>query len=280
MIQPERSTHLNTREVRRSGGFVLYWMQQAQRSEDNHALQYAIEQANRLKLPVVVYLGLVDNYPGANLRHYDFMLRGWQETVALLRSRGMECVLHHGDMLHGVTKAAREAAMVVVDGGYTRIQRQWRQQAADALDCPLVQIESDVVVPVAHVSPKQEYAARTIRPKIHRLLGGFLLPMKYSDPARTSLGMDIGLPLFPKTVEGLLSNLKVDRSIGPVPGFIPGPTAALSRLDDFVFTKLETYASDRNDPNLEATSGLSPYLHFGQISPLRVALAARYKPVR
>ena len=221
MIQPERCTPLNEERGNPRGGYVLYWMQQAQRSEDNHALQYAIDEANRLKLPVIVYFGLVDDYPAAHLRHYDFMLRGLAQTVKTLRARGMECLLHHGDMVQGVARAARGAALVVTDGGYSRIQRQWRRAAAAALACPLVQVETDVIVPVTLASPKQEYAARTLRPKLHRLLPAFLVPMTAREPRRSSLGTDAGLPLFPQDIQEVMASLGVDRSIGPVSGFVP-----------------------------------------------------------
>ena len=274
MIQPERCTPLNEKRENPRGGYVLYWMQQARRSEDNHALQYAIDEANRLNVPVIVCFGLVDDYPAARLRHYDFMLRGLAETVARLRERNIECLLHHGDMEQGVTRAARNAVLVVTDGGYSRIQRHWRHRIAAALTCRMIQVETDVIVPVALASPKQEYAARTLRPKLQRLLPAFLVPMTAREPKRSSLQADAGLPLFSENIQKLIASLAVDDSIGPVSGFVPGADAALARLDDFVSTRLETYDADRNDPNLKGSSGLSPYLHFGQISPLRVARAA------
>ncbi len=65
-------------------------MQAAQRREYNHALEYAIEEANQANLPVVVLFCLVDDYPEANLRHYHFMLQGLRETQQALYARGIQ----------------------------------------------------------------------------------------------------------------------------------------------------------------------------------------------
>ena len=87
IVDTPRIQLLNTQKIAR-GEFVLYWMQQSQRGEDNHALEYAVEVANHLKLPVVTVFGLTDSYPEANLRHYTFLLEGLQETSQILHDRG------------------------------------------------------------------------------------------------------------------------------------------------------------------------------------------------
>ena len=78
MIQEQRIQLLNSAEARK-GDYVLYWMQQSQRAECNHALEYSIERANGLKLPVIVYFGIIGSFPEANARHLAFMLQGDQE---------------------------------------------------------------------------------------------------------------------------------------------------------------------------------------------------------
>jgi deoxyribodipyrimidine photo-lyase len=75
MIQPERILKLNDRPTR-PGRYVLYWMQASQRAEYNHALEYAVREANEQKLPVVAFFGLTENFPEANLRHYTFLVEG------------------------------------------------------------------------------------------------------------------------------------------------------------------------------------------------------------
>ena len=84
MIHPDRITPLNTKKIQRNGAYILYWMQASQRTRYNHALEYAIKQANQHKKPLLVFFGLTDTYPDANLRHYHFLLEGLQEIQQTL----------------------------------------------------------------------------------------------------------------------------------------------------------------------------------------------------
>jgi deoxyribodipyrimidine photo-lyase len=163
-IQPSRIQLLNYAGIR-EGDFVLYWMQQSQRAAHNHALEYAVQQANEQDRMLVVAFGLTDDYPEANLRHYTFMLEGLKETQATLASRGIKLVVRRGHPPEVALNLGRRASMIVCDRGYLRHQRAWREQVAQEGNCRVVQVESDVIVPVEVVSDKAEYAARTIRPK-------------------------------------------------------------------------------------------------------------------
>ena len=165
MIQKERIKTLNEKAVRK-GRYVLYWMQASQRAEYNQALEYAILRANELLQPVVVFFGITDHFPEGNERHYAFMLEGLREAKQSLEKRGIQLVVRHQPPEQGVVSMAREASLVVVDRGYLKIQREWRDSASQRLNCPFIQVESDVIVPVEEASPKEEYAAATIRPKI------------------------------------------------------------------------------------------------------------------
>ena len=124
-----RIQSLNDLEIRK-GDYVLYWMQQSQRSEMNHALEYAIGEANRLKQGVLVGFGLMDDYPEANLRHYTFMLEGLKETQSSLAKRGLKMVVQKGKPPDVALSLGRRASMIVCDRGYLRHQKQWRAQVA------------------------------------------------------------------------------------------------------------------------------------------------------
>ncbi|MFW6061810.1 MAG: deoxyribodipyrimidine photo-lyase [Planctomycetota bacterium] len=270
MIQPERIEQLNEADAG-GGRYVLYWVQASQREQCNHALEYALEQADELGLPAVACFGLTGEYPEANLRHYRFLLEGLAELSSDLALRGVQLVVRRGDPPQIARELAGEAAMVVCDRGYLRHQRQWRDELAVAAPCRVVQVESDAVVPVDLASEKEEYAARTIRPKIHRQLERFLVPLKRREVKRDSLGMDFdGLDV--RDVDGVLDSVEVDRSVPPVDTFQGGASRARELLTTFIDTKLSRYAADRNDPSQDIQSHMSPYLHFGQISPLQVAL--------
>ncbi len=273
MVQKERIKYLNKEPVRYRK-FVVYWMQASQRTEYNHALEYAIHQANELSKPLVVYFGLTDNYPEANERHYAFMIQGLREVKKSLEERGITMVVWHKSPEIGVVELARDACLTVVDRGYTRIQRMWRRSAAGAIGCPLIQVESDVVVPVEEASPKEEYTAATFRPKINKKLSDYLLPLKQIKVRKDSLNLKFD-SFDIDDVRKALARLNIDRSVQGVKYFMGGTSQAKKLLKDFIENKLDKYPELRNDLTTDAVSRMSPYLHFGQISPLYITLKIR-----
>ncbi len=168
-VSDTRIQFLNEGEQKK-GDYVLYWMQQSQRAEYNYALEYAVHQANALGQGVLVCFGLMDDYPDANLRHYTFMLEGLRETQESLAQQGIKMVIQPGAPPDIALDLGRRASLIVCDRGYLNHQKVWRNRVADSAVCTVVQVESEVVVPVEVVSHKAEYAARTIRPKIHQHL--------------------------------------------------------------------------------------------------------------
>ena len=257
----------------RDGTYVLYWMQQSQRAVMNHALEYAVQRANERGESVVAAFGLTDHYPEANLRHYTFLLEGLRDTKRRLADRGLKLVVRRGEPAAVALDLAANASLVVCDRGYLRHQRQWRQKVARRAPCSVVQVESDVVVPVEVVSDKTEYAARTIRKKLHRHLDRFLVPVA-STPVRIQ-----SLPLH---VKGLaLDDLKPatatnETDVQPVTKHYRGGTGEAMRVfQRFLSDHLSHYAENRNQPQTDHVSHMSKYLHFGQISPLWLALEAR-----
>ncbi len=265
-----RITELNDRPVRK-GRYVLYWMQASQRARYNHALEYALVRANELGLPPLVCFGLTADYPEAAARHYRFMLEGIREVASQLEARTVPFVLRIGEPSGVAIDLAREAALVVCDRGYLSHLREWRRHLAEVVKAPVVEVESELAVPVEAVSTKQEYAARTIRPKVHRVLGTYLVPVRavevgkrLSDPPRGEQVDDVA---------ALLGKLKPADHPGPVTEFFRGgATQAHRRLQRFRDERLPNYEEQRSEPGLDVASSLSPYLHFGQISELEIAL--------
>jgi deoxyribodipyrimidine photo-lyase len=272
MVQKERIKALNKKEIKK-GAYVLYWMQASQRAEYNHALEYAISKGNELHQPVIGFFGLTDHFPEANERHYAFMLEGLREVKQSLEKRGIRMVILHKSPEMGAVPLAKKASLVIVDRGYLRIQRQWRDIVADQIDCPLIQVESDVLVPVEETSPKEEYAAATIRSKIHKKLSHFLIPLKQSVPTVDSLSLDFD-SFDIEDIGKTISKLRIDRSVKKVTSFQGGTKEARNHLEVFLEGKLDQFPELRNDPTLDYLSHMSPYLHFGQISPLFIALRA------
>ncbi len=270
MIEKVRAKVLNREEIRKRQ-YILYWMQASQRTEYNHALEYAILKANKTNMPVVVYFGLTDDLPEANARHYHFMLEGLKEVESSLDEKGIRMIVRYSSPPVGAIELSRDASLVVVDRGYLRTQKKWRRYVANSIECPLVQVESDVVIPVETASPKEEYSAATFRPKIHKKLNYFLRPLKENHPKVHSL--QLNLDTFDiNDPEKALSTLEIDKSVKKVKDFHGGTTEAKKHLENFLRAKLEYYEELRNDPTKETGSNMSPYLHFGQISPIYIAL--------
>jgi len=229
--------------------------------------------ANEHKKPLVVVFGLTGDYPEANLRHYRFMLEGLADTRESLTKRGMILSIRVGSPPDVALKAAQKACLVVCDRGYLSHLRQWRYDVARTASCRVVEVESDLIVPVEAASTKQEYAARTIRGRIHARLGEFLVPFPEAEvkhPAAASVprGEDV------RDTAALLRRLAPSPTPGAVDTFFRGGHAeARRRLDRFIAERLDDYEESRSEPGSDVSTTLSPYLHFGQISSLEIALA-------
>lgn len=257
-----------------TGNCVLYWMQRAQRGKDNPALNLAIALGNTLKLPVLCGFGLTHAYPSAQARHYQFLLEGLVDAQADLLARNVPFVLRLGSPDDVILQLAREVrpAIVVGDENPIRVARLWREKVASSLKIPFHLVDADVVVP-SSLFPKEEYAARTIRPKIHKVLAEYLNPvpnLKAKVSWKPSL-VPQGEGIDPAV---LMLNLK-PTGVGPVAGYKGGTREAERRLERFLRERLLLYAEQRNEPTPYVTSELSAHLHFGQISPITVALAVQ-----
>jgi deoxyribodipyrimidine photo-lyase len=274
MVEDSRCKRLNDRDLRR-GRYVLYWMQQSQRASHNPALAYAIEVANGAGLPVLVGFGLMDDYPEANLRHYRFMLEGLQDVAAMLAKRRIKFVTRRGAPNEVAVALGQDAAVVVCDRGYLRHQKAWRADVAARVPCAVVQVEGDVVVPLGLASNRAEPAARTLRPKLQKALQEYLRPLDDAAVLVPSLDLQIEGAIDPSDADAALGGLKLDRSVPPVRRFRGGTAEARRRLREFLDARLDGYADGRSEPGAFQCSLLSPYLHFGQISPVEIALAVR-----
>jgi deoxyribodipyrimidine photo-lyase len=263
---------LNRHETRR-GDYLLYWMQASQRAEWNPALEYAVQESNHLQKPLVVCFCLDPRGEGRQTRHLRFMLEGLAGTAELLDDRGIAFLLRAGPPHEVVATLAKEACMVVTDLGYLRGQQEERTLLSGQMEVPLVEVEGDVVVPVETASTKEEWSAATFRRRVTPHLEPFPRKPEHHDlKVRSVAGEYESLSL--SRPDDLLRSLGAVEAAGPG-AFTGGLVAARRLLDLFVREKLGLYASERNDPNADVLSCMSPYLHFGQISPLEIALRVR-----
>jgi deoxyribodipyrimidine photo-lyase len=276
----ERIRLLNDAAVRSSARYVLYWAQMNRRVDSNHALQRAIQLGNDLNLPVLYYEGLTCTYTEADDRMHTFILEGVPETQKRLERLGIGYCFYlrrrRADPNDTLYRLAEDAACVVMDDYPAFIAARHNSRVPARLGVACEAVDSSCVVPMS-VRPKREYAAYTIRPKITRLLPKYLEPCPEVAVQRRWKGQT---PEFHTVVTGAsvaaqVASCEIDHSVPPSLTFRGGRLAAERTLNRFLDDRLRRYARDRNNPAAQATSGLSPYLHFGQISTLEVALAAR-----
>jgi deoxyribodipyrimidine photo-lyase len=258
-----------------AGQCVAYWMQRAQRAHDNPALDLAVDLANAFGLPVVVFFAVVP-YPHANLRHYAFMLQALPDTARRLAARNIAFVVRrhpHGDLTRFCEQV--HAALLVGDENPIREASHWRTVLADKLRIPYFTVDADVVVP-SKLLLKAQYAARTIRPRLQAFCEDYLIPCR--NPL-AQVAYKAPLESLDPASDLTAGWENLDRSVAPVTGFVAGTTEALRLLDDFVAHRLAEYPDLQGAPELHGTSRMSPYLHFGHIGPVTIALAVRAAPV-
>jgi deoxyribodipyrimidine photo-lyase len=245
------------------GEYILYWMQQSQRVFYNHALNFAISKANENHQPLLVLFVLTNDFLQAEDSHYVFMLEGLLEVQEELQKRGITFIIRQGDPVDIVSDFARLASIVVFDRGYLRIQKSWRNHIRDHIEKPIYQVESDVVIPVETASDKREYMARTLRPKIHAVL-------------KDEVEIEVEIEVEPREISETYFTGEVEevlekyREKAKKTRFTGGHSKAVDQFRNFVKEKLPSYSDKSNNPGYENVSLMSPYLHFGQISPLEL----------
>jgi deoxyribodipyrimidine photo-lyase len=252
------------------GEAIVYWMERARRGRDNPALDLAIELGNLLRKPVVVFFAIHPFVERANLRHYTFLAEGLVDLAEDLRQRRVELALRSYPN-HRLLPFLQERtpAILVGDENPLRQQERWRDRVAEHVLVPFWTVDADVVVPSALVETEQ-YAARTIRPRLHKHIAEFLRPSPEVDAHVAGGRPSSEVP----SVAELLAPLPIDRRVTAT-DLRGGSRAAGERLRQFVARGLDAYDTRRNHPEVEGTSHLSPYLHFGHLGPREIARAIR-----
>jgi len=268
-INPLRITNRNRIPVPPDGA-VIYWMSRDQRVSDNWALLHAQSLALERQTPLAVVFTLADSFLGATLRQFGFMLRGLAPVAGRLQKPAIPLILPPGPPPDEICRFIQEhtVGVLVTDFDPLHIKRSWHDQVARSVSVPCIEVDAHNIVPCRIASSKQEFGAYTLRPKIHRLLADFL----HSFPPVTTPAFACPAAVKGFDLEATLSGIMVDRSVAEIEWLTPGEQGGRTQLVDFIENGLAAYESERNDPCRQGQSGLSPWLHFGQLSAQRVAL--------
>ncbi len=270
-----RIKQLNIHHIKK-GAYVVYWMQSSVRVGYNHALVHAITVAHTYEVPLIVYFELISDFPEGNMRSYTFLLQGVQDCQCVLEKMGIRLIIRvrNKHTPYPLVQIAKDALCVVADRGYLRMQRVWQDAYAQRLLCPLVRVESNVVVPVEHVSPKEEYSAATFRRKYLPLVDAYNEKVECPDVKIPSLQNPIITSLESYDIADIphaCRALGISSSVPAVSHAQGGESKAQEALQNFIIHNLADYPTKRNNPSLDYQSGMSPYLHYGHISPLFIA---------
>lgn len=268
-MRNERASELNGR-AERPGDYGLYWMQASSRARGNLALEWSVQRANELGIPVLACFCVVGDFPNASPAHYSYLLSGLREVRRDLEDKGIRLVVSRRKPEDVLGALAARAAFLVADAGYLRVQKNWLQSVAAAVPCRAVRVEGDVLVPPAVASIKEEWSAFTLRRRLMPIVDDFLDLCDERVPRLSSLGTETS----PATVadldgmEAVLPGTPPARAVEQRIRERSGTAAAMEAFEDFLQRRLDRYAEDRNDPNLDGGSRMSAALHFGHISPL------------
>lgn len=276
----ERVRQLNRCGLAKSARWVLYWAQMNRRVDSNHGLAFAIELANEQRLPVLFYEGLTYTYPYASDRFHTFVLEGVPETARRLARAGIGYVFYlrrtpsdPDDVLY---RLAQNACAIVTDDYPVFVAAAHNRSVPAKVPVPYFVVDSSCIVPMRTIG-QREYAAYTIRPKILRSLPQFLHPAPNPTLERdfTEPVPEFHIAVTEDKIADLVAECQIDHSVRPSLWAKGGRLAAENRLEQFLLEKLPRYPNERNQPAAHATSGLSPYLHFGHIGALETALTVR-----
>lgn len=252
-----------------SEGVVVYWMNRDQRVKDNYALFYAQELAKETNSELVVLFHISDRMDKVNKRQLEFMFLGLEEIEKDLRVLNIHFYIiigYGGKVIPSFVKRIR-AGVLVTDFSPLRLDRKILDETCKQLHCACYEVDAHNIIPVWVASHKQEYAARTLRPKVQKLLSQYLL-----EPSQLEIQ---SIPTLEKRPPinwtALRGKLRIQTGIKHLEKYSPGEKAALNALKLFIGTRLEEYNNKKNDPNINGQSNLSPYLHFGHLSSQRLA---------
>ncbi|MGB9796977.1 deoxyribodipyrimidine photo-lyase [Fervidobacterium gondwanense] len=251
---------------------VIYWMQRDQRFEDNWALLFAQRIAIENDVPLIVCFNIVSSFLNATIRQYDFMLKGLKETQDRLLEYNIPLVFTFGAATESLLTflESLKPSFFVTDFNPLRTVKEWKKKIIESIDATVYEVDAHNITPAFWISQKQEYGAYTLRPKIQKVLSNFLreFPKPQKMPYSNLSVVDFDMLNVEKTIE----LLNVDKTIKPLEKPLPGAQMGFEIMNEFIKERLKFYANLKNDPTVDGTSNLSPYLHFGQISPQRVAL--------
>lgn len=249
-------------------GPIVYWMSRDQRVFDNWALLWAQQEGMIHEKSILVVFCLTPNFPDTNPAQVIFMAKGLPALAKELKQLGIGLAAIKGtpDAVLPQLLVNLDAHSLVSDFNPLITHTIWQDKLVEETTIPFYEVDSHNIIPVWTTSNKKEYAAYTIRPKIKRLLDDYLTDI----PTITAHPFPF-TSTIPKEHDHELSQTLYNNTAPSALSIASGTAEAIKAAQQFTQTHLNHYGSKRNDPCQNGQSGLSPYLHFGQLSAQRLA---------
>jgi len=267
----DRIYHINN--LNYISGNICYIMSRDQRVNNNWALQFALEQAERNKTGVCVIFALQDEFLNASSDIFNLMLSGLKDTKQQLAKLKLPFYLLKGRHSEIIPQFVKDFSigMLVGDFDPLKIKRSWQKEINSAINIPFIEIDAHNIVPARIASPKLEYAAYTIRTKIKKVLYQYLFELPKYPELRENIMENINISDF-----SYIHNKLLEKDLKHKYDIILTEKEAENTLQEFIQNRLNQYDKYRNYPNINAVSELSPYLHFGKISAQKAAFDIFY----
>lgn len=279
----ERCRIVSSGDVPKEAEFVLYWMCTALRVDENPALDAARWTAVQTGLPLVIYHGLSETYRYASDRHHQFILQGARDVQAAFQAAGLTSVFvaeQRGERPDTLRLLADRAAVVFTEEMPTAPVSLFLRGLASRTTTPIVAVDTACLVPI-QLSRKawerafqfREHVADEIERRIHRAW-----PSLECDVQPFPGSLPQSMDLQSADLSAIIAECHIDHSVGPVVDTPGGFLAAERRWTEFLQRGISAYAAKRNDPLQDSVSRMSAYLHYGMISPFRMARDAARLP--
>lgn len=259
-----RIKNKNNRKINPSGNYIVYWVQTGLRIDYNYSFVLAIDKANELNKPLLVYFALKENKI-PNLRQYNFLKEGIIDFKKNLEKLGGNFLVEKVDSFEKILEIAKKSVLVVTDFGYLKNQRFVRNNLYKKIEVPIFEVENDTFLPINLLASEKINFAFQIRKKVFEAIPYFAKNFYINELKNKSKIVNQSK----NEIEKMFSLLKLDKNVFKSK-FVGGETQANLILNDFIENKLPYYKKYHSDPSKDFQSNLSPYLHFGFISPVKI----------
>ena len=276
----ERVRTLSNHPVREDGEWILYWMHHAVRDHENPALDVAIHIASTLNIPLLVYQGLAGAHPYNSDRHFTFILEGAKDVADRFKERGIRYEFYLGPDASSrspLYELGQRAAMVITEDYPAPPFPRWTRRLVDEWTTPVWAVDSHCIVPMQHIgrwySRAYHFRNKIETDALERAASEWP-ELSTNPPYFSGVLPEKGIDWGEMSISERCAQCDIDHSIGPIHHTKGGSTAGYARWDTFLADGLKGYDKKRNDPTAKEPAGvsrLSAYLHYGHVSPFRIA---------